>query len=118
MKALVGLINRLQTQIKIVVSRDNRLVLKPNPINYKPAASMAGNKVVLPVMAPASNESPNLSALPFEFKLNDSNHKIWSRMMEVHAEGLNTMGYLNGQTPAVEETEPRFSKWHTEDAIV
>lgn len=71
-------------------------MLKPNPKNYKPAASMAENKVVLPVMAPASNESPNLSVLPFGFKLKDSNYEIWSRMMEVHVEGLNMMGYLNG----------------------
>lgn len=63
-------------------------------------------------------QTPNLSALPFEFKSNDSNYKMWSRMMEVHAEGLNMMGYLNGQTPVVEETELGFSKWHTEDAIV
>ncbi|RXH75090.1 hypothetical protein DVH24_029811 [Malus domestica] len=64
---------------------------------------MAEQEVGFPIIgsAPVSN----LGALPFRFKLRNSNYKIWSKIMEVHA-------------AAVEETDPGFSKWHTDDAIV
>lgn len=46
-----------------------------------------------PIEIPSSN---NLNNLPFALNLNDTNYKIWSRMIEVHAAGLNKLGYLNG----------------------
>ncbi|KAB5525212.1 hypothetical protein DKX38_022961 [Salix brachista] len=65
-----------------------------------------------------STLNTNLNTLPFGFKLNESNFKIWSRMIELHAAGLNKLGYLTGKDSRVEEGNPGYSKWCTEDAVV
>ena len=65
-----------------------------------------------------SAETPNLNTLPFGFKLNETNFKIWSRMLELHAAGLNKLGYLTGQNARVEEGNYGYSKWCPEDAVV
>jgi hypothetical protein len=55
------------------------------------------NTSIIPIKhTPVSVESPNLNNLPFGFKLNEKNFKIWSQMIELHAAGLNKLGYLNG----------------------
>lgn len=74
---------------------------------------MANSQIILSGCSqPVLNKSSNLSALPFGFKFGDSNYKIWSRLMEEHAASMNKMGYLDGKTPVVDESEPGFSKWH------
>ncbi|KAM1703262.1 hypothetical protein ACFXTN_026308 [Malus domestica] len=69
---------------------------------------------------PVSNsmESTNISGVPFGIQLNDTNFKVWSKMMEVHAAGLGKHGYLTGKISVVEEDSPGYTKWVTEDAIV
>ena len=72
----------------------------------------------------AINQNPNpieihnTNNLPISFRLNETNFKIWSRMIEVHAAGLNKLGYLNGQTSKVDENNGEYAKWCTEDATV
>ncbi|XP_070665261.1 uncharacterized protein [Malus domestica] len=66
----------------------------------------------------AQGESTNINAVPFGFRLSDSNFKVWSKMMEVHASGLGKQGYLTSKIPAVDEDDPGYVKWATEDAIV
>jgi hypothetical protein len=39
-------------------------------------------------------------------------------MLELHAAGLNKLGYLTGQNARVEEGNSGYSKWCTEDAVV
>ncbi|XP_068336401.1 uncharacterized protein [Pyrus communis] len=63
-------------------------------------------------------ESSNVNSIPFGYRLSDSNFKVWSKMMEVHASGLGKQGYLTGKIPAVDEDDPGYVKWSTEDAIV
>ncbi|KAB2634020.1 hypothetical protein D8674_039169 [Pyrus ussuriensis x Pyrus communis] len=63
-------------------------------------------------------ESSNVNSIPFGYRLSDSNFKVWSKMMEVHASGLSKQGYLTGKIPAVDEDDPGYVKWSTEDAIV
>ncbi|XP_068331612.1 uncharacterized protein [Pyrus communis] len=63
-------------------------------------------------------ESTNINAIPFGFRLSDSNFKVWSKMMEVHALGLGKLGYLTGKIPVIEEDAPGYARWSTEDAIV
>ena len=38
-------------------------------------------------------------------------------MIEVHAAGLNKLGYLNGQTPKVDEKNDGYTKRCTDEAI-
>ena len=71
-----------------------------------------------PMSAETSNLNTNLNTLPFGFKLNESNFKIWSRMIELHAAGLNKLGYLTGKDSRVEEGNSGYSRWCTEDAVV
>ncbi|KAM2373706.1 hypothetical protein ACFXTH_042713 [Malus domestica] len=63
-------------------------------------------------------ESSNVNSIPFGYRLSDSNFKVWSKMMEVHASSLGKQGYLTGKIPAVDEDDPGYVKWSTEDAIV
>ncbi|KAM1207624.1 hypothetical protein COP2_008434 [Malus domestica] len=63
-------------------------------------------------------ESTNINAIPFGFQLSDSNFKVWSKMMEVHASGLGKLRYLIGKIPAIEKDAPGYARWSTEDAIV
>lgn len=58
------------------------------------------------------------SAIPFGIKLNGSNYTIWSQMMELHAAGQGKFGYLTGETPRVDQSDPGYAKWRKEDAIV
>ena len=39
-------------------------------------------------------------------------------MIELHAAGLNKLGYLNGQNARMEEGNPGYSRWCIEDAVV
>ena len=63
-------------------------------------------------------ELHNSNNLPIGFRLNDTNFKIRSRMIEVHAIGLNKLGYLNGQTPKVDKSNGEYTKWCTKEATV
>ncbi|KAM2732342.1 hypothetical protein EV2_035911 [Malus domestica] len=64
------------------------------------------------------SESANVNAIRFGFRLSNSNFKVWSKMMEVHASGLRKQGYLTGKISAVDEDDSGYVKWSTEDAIV
>ncbi|KAM1094124.1 hypothetical protein FF1_009168 [Malus domestica] len=64
------------------------------------------------------NESNKINAIPLWFRLSDSNFKVWLKMMEVHASGLGKQGYLTGKISAIDEDDPGYVKWSTEDAIV
>ena len=77
------------------------------------------NTSIIPINhTPISVETPNLNTLPFGFKLNETNFKIQSRMIELHAAGLNKLGYLTGQNARVEEGNSGYSKWCIEDVVV
>ena len=67
---------------------------------------------------PVQGESTNINAIPLGFRLSDSNFKVWSKMMEVYVVGLGKQGYLMGKILVIDEDDPRFVKWSTEDAIV
>lgn len=80
---------------------------------------MAGEKQIVHVSSKNGGSEPsNINTVPFTFKLNDMNFKVWSKMMEVHAACLNKLGYLNGKTMKVEEEDHGYSKWVIEDAVV
>lgn len=80
---------------------------------------MTGEKRIVSVSSQNGGSEPsNINTVPFTLKLNDTNFKVWSKMMEVHAAGLNELGYLSGKTVKVEEEDPGYSKWVIEDAVV
>ncbi|KAB2597903.1 hypothetical protein D8674_000823 [Pyrus ussuriensis x Pyrus communis] len=56
------------------------------------------------------SESTNINAIPFGFWLSDSNFKVWSKMMEIHASGLGKQGYLMGKISADDEDDPGYVK--------
>lgn len=63
------------------------------------------------------SQSTNINILPFGFKLNDSNYKIWSKMLEVYTSELGQLDYLTMKILEPEEDDPSHLKWVTEDAI-
>ncbi|KAB2634435.1 hypothetical protein D8674_038696 [Pyrus ussuriensis x Pyrus communis] len=61
-------------------------------------------RVLIPMQpVPVQGESTNINTIPFGFRLSDTNYKH---------------GYLTGKIPAVDESDPGYVKWSTEDAIV
>ncbi|KAM1985565.1 hypothetical protein ACFX16_013722 [Malus domestica] len=81
------------------------------------AEEKGGTIIPMQPMA-VQGESTNINAIPFGFQLSDSNFKVWSKMMEVHPLGIGKQGYLTGKILAVDEDDPEYVKWSTEDAIV
>ncbi|KAI5324240.1 hypothetical protein L3X38_033313 [Prunus dulcis] len=68
-----------------------------------------------PIVTVHTESSTNL---PMEFKLNGSNHEIWASMIELHATTQGKLGYLTGDTDALDSQELKFGKWKITDAVV
>ncbi|KAK3001372.1 hypothetical protein RJ639_022154 [Escallonia herrerae] len=58
-----------------------------------------------------------LAAL-IDIKLNDTNYGLWSQVVEMYISGKDKLGYINGDLPQPQETDPSFIKWRTENAVV
>ncbi|CAL8152792.1 unnamed protein product [Prunus armeniaca] len=68
-----------------------------------------------PIVTVHTESSTNL---PMGFKLNGSNYEIWASMIELHATTQGKLGYLTGDTDALDSEDPKFGKWKITDAIV
>ena len=51
-------------------------------------------------------------------KLDGHNYALWSQVMEMYIVGKDKLGYILGDIPTPEPTDPAFQKWRTENAIV
>lgn len=56
-------------------------------------------------------------AAPISIKLDGSNLSL-SQVVEMYISGKYKMGYINGDIPQHESSNPMFRKWRTENAIV
>lgn len=64
-------------------------------------------------------QSPsNESAVQIGVKLNGTNYALWSQVVELYISGKDKLGYINGEIPQPQETDPSYRKWRTEDAVV
>ncbi|KAK3007336.1 hypothetical protein RJ639_016752 [Escallonia herrerae] len=57
-------------------------------------------------------------AAPIGIKLDDTNYGLWSQVVEMYISGKDKLGYINGDLPQPQETDPSFRKWRTENAVV
>ncbi|KAK3006834.1 hypothetical protein RJ639_015528 [Escallonia herrerae] len=55
---------------------------------------------------------------PIGIKLDDTNYGLWSPVVEMYISGKDKLGYINGDLPQPQETDPSFKKWRTENAVV
>ena len=51
-------------------------------------------------------------------KLDGQNYALWSQVMEMYIAGKDKLGYILGDIPQPEPTDPTFRKWRTENAVV
>ena len=51
-------------------------------------------------------------------KLDGQNYALWSQVMEMYIAGKGKLGYILGDIPQLEPTDPTFRKWRTENAVV
>ena len=51
-------------------------------------------------------------------KLNDTNHELWSQVVEMYISGKDKLRYINGEFPQPQEIDPGYIKWRTENAVV
>ncbi|KAK3004952.1 hypothetical protein RJ639_020199 [Escallonia herrerae] len=57
-------------------------------------------------------------AAPIGIKLDDTNYGLWSPVVEMYISGKDKLGYINGDLPQPQETDPSFRKWRTKNAVV
>ena len=57
-------------------------------------------------------------AVQIGVKLNDTNYALWSQVVEMYISGKDKLGYINGEFPQPQETDPGYRKWRTENAVV
>ncbi|KAI5328353.1 hypothetical protein L3X38_027750 [Prunus dulcis] len=57
---------------------------------------------IVTVHAESSNNKP------MGFKLNGSNYEVWASMIELHATTQGNLGYLTGDTNALDSKDPKF----------
>ena len=58
------------------------------------------------------------SMIPISIKLDGSNYRLWSQVVEMYISGKDKLGYINGDNSSPLETDPSFCKWRTENAMV
>ena len=58
------------------------------------------------------------SAAPIGIRLDGTNYALWSQVVEMYISGKDKLGYINGDIPQPQSTDPTFRKWRTENAIV
>ncbi|MCI32447.1 hypothetical protein A2U01_0053661, partial [Trifolium medium] len=58
------------------------------------------------------------SAAQIGIKLDDSNYPLWSQVVEMFISGKDKLGYINGELPQPELTDPSYRRWRTENSIV
>ena len=46
------------------------------------------------------------------------NYALWSQVMKLYIAGKDKLGYILGDTPQPEPTDPAFQKWRTENVVV
>ena len=51
-------------------------------------------------------------------KLDGQNYALWSQVMEMYIAGKDKLGYILGDIPQPESTDPTFQKWRTKNAVV
>ncbi|KAK2967708.1 hypothetical protein RJ640_027748 [Escallonia rubra] len=57
-------------------------------------------------------------AAPIDIKLDDTNYRLWSQVVEMYISGKDKLGHINGDLPQPQEADPTFKKWRTENAVV
>ena len=51
-------------------------------------------------------------------KLDGQNYALWSQVMEMYIAEKDKLGYILGDIPQPEPTDPTFLKWRTENVVV
>lgn len=67
------------------------------------------------IQTPPNHDS---SAAQIGIKLDGTNYALWSQVVEMYVSGKDKLGYINGDLPHPQPTDPAFRKWRTENAIV
>lgn len=53
----------------------------------------------------------DIAATPIGIKLDGTNYALWSQVVEMYISGRDKLGYINGDLPPPEQTDPMFKKW-------
>jgi hypothetical protein len=62
--------------------------------------------------------NPNLPIAVVGIKLNGQNYELWSQIMEMFISGRDKFGLITGKIRQPILTDPTYSKWRIENAIV
>jgi transposase InsO family protein len=55
---------------------------------------------------------------PIAVMFNGKNYGLWSQMVEVHLKSRDKIGYVNGEKPQPNPTDPGYDRWQIEDSTV
>ena len=73
-------------------------------------------KALFKAQAPTMTSEP--AAQLIDIKLDGSNYALWSQVVEMYISGKDKFGYIDGELTQPSPTNPSFSKWRTNNAIV
>ena len=66
----------------------------------------------------STHSSSDNFGIPMGIKLDGQNYALWSQVMEMYIAEKDKLGYILGDIPQPEPTDPTFRKWRTENAVV
>ena len=64
------------------------------------------------------NSSSDNFGIHMGIKLDGHNYALWSQVMEMYIAGKDKLGYILGDTPQPEPTDPACRKWRTENTVI
>ena len=64
------------------------------------------------------NSSSDNFGIQMDIKLDGHNYALWSQVMKMYIAGKDKLGYILGDNPQPEPTDPAFRKWKTENTVV
>ena len=70
------------------------------------------------VMNKASTPNATVDTVPIGIKLDGSNYALWSQVVEMFISWRDKLGYINGDLPQPDPTNPLFRRWRTENTVV
>ena len=86
-----------------------------------PTEIPSGSSTKVP-MVPDSKMQPTVTIqetnTSIHIKLDGTNYRIWSKVLEMHIAGRKKKGYITGRKIAPSESDPNYDEWEAEDALV
>ena len=66
----------------------------------------------------STHSSSDNFSIQMGIKFDGHNYVLWSQVIKIYIVDKDKLGYILGDIPQLEPTDPAFQKWRTENAVV